>query len=296
MSDPVRTRTNAARAREAIGPMNRPVLRWHGGKWRLAPWIISHFPPHRVYVEPFGGAASVLMRKERSHAEVYNDIWGVAVDVFKCLRDRVLAAELERQLRLTPFAREEFDGSPILPTDSLVERARKAIIRSFMGFGSASTNGDYATGFRAASRRSGTTPALDWKHYPDCLAAYVERLQGVVIENRDYAEVIDHHDDVDTLIYADPPYPHETRNMRRGNAAYAHEFDTIDHERLAQKLKAARGMVLVSSYPSELYDEIFKGWGKVEIDALADGAKPRREVLYLNPAIQSQPRQRQLLE
>lgn len=88
----------------------RPVLRWHGGKWLLAPWIISHFPPHRVYVEPFGGAGSVLLRKPRSYAEIYNDLDDDVVSMFRVLRSE-RAGELVANIIHTPFARSEFEAA-----------------------------------------------------------------------------------------------------------------------------------------------------------------------------------------
>jgi DNA adenine methylase len=91
--------------------LTRPALRWHGGKWRLAPWILSHFPAHRCYVEPYGGGASVLLRKAPSDAEVYNDLDGDVVTLFRVLRDAAQSDRLVRLLRLTPFARAEFEGA-----------------------------------------------------------------------------------------------------------------------------------------------------------------------------------------
>lgn len=268
--------------------IRRPVLRYHGGKFRLAPWIIGHFPPHRVYTEAFGGAASVLMRKPRSFAEVYNDRWGVVVNVFRVLRDANHAGQLKQALRLTPFARDEFEAEWPDDTEDSIERARMAILRSFAGFGSASTNGNYATGFRANSNRSNTTPAHDWVNYPDHIERFTERLAGVVIENRPAAQIIETHDAADTLHYVDPPYPHETRNMRRGNAAYEVEMTTEDHEALAETLQACAGMVVLSTYPNELYERLYAGWRREETVALADGARRRTEVLYLNDACASQ--------
>ncbi len=263
----------------------RPALRYHGGKWLLAPWIISHFPPHRVYVEAFAGGASVLLRKRRSYAEVYNDRWSTVVDVFRVLRDPFLASELERLLRLTPFARDEFESSEQDEALPMVERARRTILRSFAGFGSASTNGANATGFRANSNRSGTTPAHDWANYPSHIAALSERMSGVTIENRDAAECIRQHDGPDTLHYVDPPYPHSTRNMERGNAAYAHEMTDDDHRQLAETLNRCTGMVVISGYPCDLYDlELFKNWNRTALDTFADGARPRKEVLWMNEA------------
>lgn len=274
--------------------VDRPVLRYHGGKFLLADWIISHFPPHRVYVEPFGGGGSVLMQKPRSYGEVYNDKWDTVVNVFRVLRDPAKAEQLEMLLTLTPYARTEFILS-YQPDDSDVERARKTIVRSFMGFGSASTNGDYPTGFRANSNRSGTTPAMDWANYPKHIGEFAKRLRGVTIENREAVDVIRQHDSAETLFYVDPPYPHSTRNFDRGNAAYAHEMSDEAHRELASVLREAKGMILLSSYPCSLYDDLYDGWIVERRAAHADGAVDRVECLWMNPACAAQQRQQRLI-
>src|SRR3972149_1343948 len=131
---------------------SRPVLRYHGGKWMLAPWVVENFPPHTVYVEPFGGAASVLMRKPRSSVEVYNDLDDAVVNVFRVLRDRSMARELARVVSLTPWARREFEDA-YEHTDDPVEWARRTLVKSFLGFGSRGLVRT-RTGFRATSSRN----------------------------------------------------------------------------------------------------------------------------------------------
>lgn len=253
----------------------RPVLRWHGGKWILAPWIISHFPDHRVYVEPFGGAASVLLRKPRSYAEVYNDLDNEVVNLFRVLRSDQ-SERLSELLRLTPFAAEEFFAA-YETSECPVERARRTVVKAFMGFGS---NGVHKkTGFRSNSNRSGTTPARDWVNYPDALRATVERLRGVVVMSRDAADVMLAHDGPDTLHYVDPPYMSATRDA---GADYAHELSDCDHKRLLEVLMSLCGRVVLSGYPSKLYDQSLLGWRRVERKALADGARQRTEVLWMN--------------
>jgi DNA adenine methylase len=265
----------------------RPLLRYLGGKFKLAPWIVEQFPPHRVYVEPFGGAASVLLRKPRAFAEVYNDLDGETVNLFRVLRsDR--AAELVRALSLTPFAREEF-GESYAVVDDPVERARRLVCRSFMGFGSGATF-RRPTGFRANANASGRhNTAAEWAGYPEALVAIIERLRGVVIENSDAVDVMRRSDRDDTLHYVDPPYVPATRSptARRAEAAfhaYEHELTEQDHVALLAALRELRGMVVLSGYPSELYDAHLQGWHRIERDALADGARPRTEVLWINPA------------
>lgn len=270
----------------------RPTLRYHGGKWLLSDWLMSIFPPHRIYTEAFGGGGSVLLRKERSYAEVYNDMDSEVVSFFRVLRDPTSATELERRLRLTPFARDEFETGWDESADP-VESARRLIIRSFMGFGSAAHNSDHATGFRANSKRSGTTPAHDWANYPDQISAFTERLRGVIIENRDAIDVIKQHDSPDTLHYCDPPYVHATRKERQaGN--YKFEMSDEQHADLARALNEVDGMVIVSGYQCEMYDDLYRGWTMLTKAHHADGASPRVEAVWLNPQCAARTPQKRL--
>lgn len=264
----------------------RPLMRYHGGKWRLASWVISHFPPHRLYVEPFGGAASVLLRKERSYAEIYNDLDDELVNVFRIMRDPEQAALLKKNCELTPFARSEFLAA-YEPTDDPIERARRILVRSWMGHGSSGVR-KHRTGFRVNPHRQRTTAAGDWHGWPRAIDAFVERLRGVTIEQRPAAQVIATHDRPDTLFYIDPPYPFATRSQKRIGKdlyhGYRHELTDADHVALLDQLLELKGMVVLSGYGCELYDAKLAGWHRVTKAAQADRGEARTEVLWINPA------------
>jgi DNA adenine methylase len=256
------------------------VVRYHGSKWNLAPWITDNLPAHRVYVEPYGGGGNVLLRKARSYAEIYNDLYGEVVNVFRVLQDPTKAERLRNLLYLTPFARDEFYLA-YEPTEDDIERARRAIMRSHMGHGNTGITQKSRTGFRSNSNRSGTTPAHDWTNYPDAIPTYVERLRGVVIETRPALDVMRRHDGRDTLHYVDPPYVHSTRGYDK---RYAWEMTNDEHRALAEFLHGIKGMAVLSGYGCEIYDELYADWDRIEIEALADGARKRTEVLWFSPA------------
>jgi DNA adenine methylase len=275
-------RRNLCLKRETMAEVKRSMLRYHGGKWRIAPWIISYIPAHKIYVELFGGGGSVLLRKPRSYSELYNDLDGEIVNLFRITRNR--GDELREKLFLTPYSREEF----ILayePASDPLEQARRTVTRAFMGFASAAaTEGksykgkNPLAGFRSNTSRGGNIPAHDWANYPDALKSIIERLRGVVIENRSALDIIPIHDTEETVFYADPPYLPSVRDY---GADYKYEMTEEDHIRLAEKLNQVKGAVLVSGYHSDLYDELYRGWIRREKNTYADGALPRVEVLWM---------------
>ena len=274
----------------ALSRPARPALRFHGGKFRLASWIVSHLPPHQIFVEPYGGGASVLMCKPRSFGEVYNDLDGDVVNFFRVLQDPDTAQKLEQLLRITPYARAEFQAA-FAPTADPVERARRLVILAFMGKSSAccttrnqdgSRNRD---GWRKYVRPGthGPHPAREWSTYPDVIPAFTERLRGVFVDQIDARRLIPQHDAPDTLFYVDPPYPFSSRGADP-RPRYAVEMTDEEHQELALLLRGCRGMVVISGYPSRLYDALYAGWRRVATRTHADAARPRTECLWSNPA------------
>lgn len=265
-----------------------PLIRYHGGKYRLAHWIIAQMPNHTCYTEVFGGAAGVLLQKPRAYAEVYNDLDGDIVNLFKVLRDADLRNELIEQLVLTPYAREEFMNAWSVATTE-VEKARRTIIRAQMGFGSAgATKG--ITGFRIDTKRQYGTAQSLWVDYPEHLGFIGQRLSGVLIENRPAVQVLKDHDAISTLHYVDPPYVHDTRySGAKSGRIYRHEMDDKDHLDLLHTLLELEGMVMLSGYPSDLYDDTLNGWKRVDTKARISsgrGTDTRTECLWINPAAQ----------
>lgn len=278
----------------------RPVLRWHGGKFMAAPWIISHFPAHKIYVEPYGGAASVLMRKPKVYAEIYGDMDDEVVEFFKIMRSPKRSKRLRQLLEATPYSRREFVNAYKVAVNPM-ERARRLLIRSFQGHGSDGPNIAVKTGFRIATSKSGTSPQVDWAGYPALIPIFTERLLSVGLECRPALDVMAQHDGPDTLHYVDPPYMPATRSdkSRKSGAkyhAYKHELSTDDHMELLAFLKGLRGMVVLSGYRHEEYDRVLKGWTRVEKASRADGGRARVECLWLNPAAAARQPAPRLLE
>lgn len=257
---------------------SRPVLRYHGGKWRLAPWIVSHFPEHRVFVDAFGGGGSILAQKPRCAIEVYNDADERIVEVFRTLRDPAKAEMLARALVFTPYARTELDETFDQPAHDVIERCRRLIVRAFMGHGTKGALSEEPTGFHTALSDNGRyTRVTSWLMLPDAIAEWVERFRTVLVECCDATDVIRRFDAPDALHYCDPPYLGHDRHYRS-------KFDAPEHTAFAKFLHSVEGAVIVSGYPDPLLEELYTGWERLETTVTTFMAARRTEVIWIKSA------------
>jgi DNA adenine methylase len=252
------------------------VLKYYGSKFRLAHWIISFFPAHRHYVEPFAGGASVLLVKEPSRLETINDLNCEIVNFFRVLRE--CPEELVRQVKLTPWARSEFNYClEEIEVENPVERARRFFFRIWMNL-----QGSMVSQKANFRRHNKGTKVITKSIDHDNLFDASKRLRSVLIENRDAFKLIREMDSEDTLFYLDPPYVFSTRSTSK---AYSHEMTDDNHREFAELLYSVKGFVILSGYPSKIYEELFeaRGWLRFDKDAWTMRGTKKTECVWINP-------------
>lgn len=249
------------------------ALIYPGGKAKISSWVISHFPRHKIYVEPFGGAAGVLLNKMPSPLEVYNDLNSDLVNFFRVLRDREKAAELIRRLRLTPYAREEYYSFYPMPEGDDIERARALVCRTSMGIGISMAISDSKPGF-AADGKIIKKNAQAFVNKVERMSEIAERFRSVVIEHKDALGLIPRYNSPDTLWYLDPPY----------NCEYNFRYSAgIDQATMLGAFKKVSGYVVLSGYMNELYADELAGWHMETRTNQTFGHKDKEECLWLSP-------------
>lgn len=261
----------------------RIVFGWYGGKFSHLDWLLPLLPYTHCYCEPFSGSGAVLLNRNPSPVETYNDIDGDVVNFFRMLRDR--SVDLIRAIALTPFSREEFHQaiSGSIQGISNLERARRFYIRARQartGLAQTATLGRWAN-CKNTSRAGMSGVVSRWLGGVEGLNEIAERLLRVQIENRPAVEVIDLYDSAVTLFYCDPPYLHETRGDSK---AYGFEMDLYQHRDLAQILNKCKGKVALSGYRCDSMDTWYKGWRRFDapVKQCHSIKQLRQECLWMN--------------
>ncbi len=250
----------------------KPILKYPGAKWNLAEWIVSQLPPHKVYLEPYFGSGAVFFNKKLSKIETINDIDSDVINFFKVIREK--PKELEYLIEYTPWAREEYYNS-YEKTDNNLENARRFLVRCWQSFGSRTYS---KTGWRHSTTKAGPCMTSQWKDVPKRIKQVADRLKDAQIENMDALELIDKYNNEDVLIYADPPYLLSTRSGK----LYKHEMREKDHIELLMLLKKHKGLVIISGYDNELYNNMLSDWNKKHKKTVTEKAGIKTEVIWTN--------------
>lgn len=241
----------------------------------MANWIISYFPEHHSYLEPFAGSLAVLLNKPRSNIETVNDLDGNVVNLFEWIKKD--PERLAHEIYYTPYARQVYDEAfAAVPEDSF-EKAVNFYICLNMGHGFR-TNGEKVGWKNDVQGRERAYAASDWCNLPEKIMQAAERLRGVQIENRPAVELIKRFKHKKVLVYADPPYVLSTRNKRQ----YRYEMENQEQEEFLDVSLKHEGPMLISGYDNPMYADALKNWYRVETTAYTQLQTKKTEVLWMN--------------
>lgn len=203
---------------------------WIGGKRLLRKAILERFPSDNVrrYIEVFGGAGWILFAKDQKpgQMEVFNDMDGDLINLYRCIKYHCEAVQSELDWLL--FSREQFvDYRDQLKDHGLTDIQRAArffyLIKSSFG----------------CDRNTFATAPKSLERATEYLTKVKARLKNVVIEQKDFADLIKVYDRTEALFYLDPPYTGTERY-------YEVLFTSTDHQRLFDILKNIRGRFILS--------------------------------------------------
>ncbi len=260
----------------------KTILKYPGSKGSMRETIIAMMPAHKLYGEPFGGSAAVLLAKPVAEVEWYNDTFAEVLNLFRIIRAGGEQLELLcAHIDLTAFSRAELAWARAFPAGGTdIERARAFLTRSWLSYGGSLSN--HKSGFRTS--KTDVKRLVTWNGLSDRLRACAERFKDVYIESIDASKFMFALDGPDALFYVDPPYPEETLNFRE-KQVYDQPFLMNQHEDLLTVLRNLKAKVILSGYRCELYDrELLPeyGWHRRDIQHITQAHSTKTECLWKN--------------
>lgn len=259
----------------------RSPVKWFGGKHYMVKHIIPLIPPHRIYIEPFGGGANVLLNKPPSEVEIYNDIDNRIVRLFRVLRNN--RDEFLSLAQLMPYSRAEFDESLQELNDERIDNCSdtELALRDFVRWRQSFAGQGKSWSFTKDRSRGGIADNVNaWLTAIEGLPEVCDRLRIVEIECDDAIAIINRYDNFDGFIYADPPYVHSTRETN-SREIYCREMSDAEHRRLLVILSHTLAKVMISGYRCAMYDNLLLNWSCIQIPIAnhsAGGPKKERKI------------------
>jgi len=210
-----------------------PLIKWAGGKRKLAKYILPLFPEHKTYIEPFcGGAALFFARQNPCKFEVINDINGDLINLYRVVQNH--KDEFLKQFEWLPASRELFEQWQARPIEHLTDIQRAARFYYLQNL----TFGGKVCKTRCFAANTTDYHGLRVERLKALLPAAHQRLAKTTIERLPWKECIERYDRPYSFFYLDPPYWRLT--------GYGVPFKWPEYEALADCMRHIKGKALLS--------------------------------------------------